>query len=423
MARLLGISFQPHDDVCEGGAIRWEPNRSRLKVSTLPQIVWDDGTPFREANLWALHRAALGLVSPKTVKSNLSKLLSYANFLEEEQIDFWHFPTRRAEQCLIRYRGHLTDRRNNGEISPSGASHRMRVVVQFYRFLRAEGLIDPALVMWKERRFTISTFDRVGFERTISVNSTDLSIPNRTRKGLTLEDGLLPLSEDGLAELLRIARSSLPHEFFLMLLLGFYCGLRIGTIADLRVGTLVNATPDPMSPCNKFINVGPGACPTVATKFGVNGQISVPEPVFQLILAYAGSVDRSHRQARAPEGRSDLLFITTRGNAYSSQQDDSSAAIRTLTHQVRATAEAAGNAELSRFRFHQTRATFATRLTARLLEEYPVNEVLGFVKRAMLHKDESTTMRYIRFVQQRPIKIAAADAFTREFLGLNNETD
>ena len=421
MARLVSISFQPHNDVRQDDTIRWRPSSSHGQIPTLPQIVWDDGIPFRAANLWALARSSGRLIHPKTVKSNLSKLLSYANFLEEEQIDYWHFPARRADQCLIRNRGHLIERRNHDEISPSGASHRMRVVVQFYRFLRAEGLIDPTLVMWKERRFTISRFDSVGFERSIIVNSTDLSIPNRKRKGLALEDGLLPLSDDGLAELLRIARSSMPHEFFLMLVLGTSCGLRVGTITDMKVDTLANAVPDPASPGNKLISVGPGACPPVATKFSVNGQISVPERVFKMVLEHATSIRRLSRQAKASEDNSDLIFITSRGNAYASQGDDSSGAIRSLSHQVRALAKEAGIVELSTFRFHQTRATFATRLAATLLEQYPVNEVLAFVKRAMLHKKESTTLRYIRFVQQRPINIAAADVFTREFLGIGDE--
>ena len=294
----------------------------------------------------------------------------------------------------------------------------MRVVVQFYRFLRAEGLIDPDLKLWKERQVKISVFDSVGFERTINVNTTDLSIPNRKRHGLSLEDGLQPLSEGALKELLYLAKSSLPYEFFLMLLLGTFCGLRVGTITDLKVSTLLNATPDPESPHNKLINVGPGVHPPVATKFSVNGQISVPEPVFDRLLAYATSIRRLSRQAKASEEDSDLVFITARGNAYSPDGDDSSSAIRTFTHQARALAEEAGIVELSTFRFHQTRATFATRLTAKLLEKHAANEVLAFVKRAMLHKRESTTLRYVRFVQQRPINIAAADAFTREFLGL-----
>ena len=85
MARLVSISFQPHDEVYQSGSIHWQASSSRGQIAALPQIVYDDGTPFREANIWAYSRSACRLVSPRTVKSNISKLLSYANFLEEEE--------------------------------------------------------------------------------------------------------------------------------------------------------------------------------------------------------------------------------------------------------------------------------------------------------------------------------------------------
>lgn len=423
MARLITIQFQSHNEIVEGSTLTWVPSLARRQISNLPQIVWADGSPFREANIWAHARASNHLVNPKTVESNMAKLLTYANFLETHEIDLWHFPRQRKEQALIQYRGYLVDCRNRGEISPSGASHRMRVVVKFYRFLYAEGLIDSERTLWKERRFTISTYDAHGFERTVIVNTTDLAIPNRRRGRLSLEDGLMPLSETGLKELLHLSRSSQPIEFFLMVLLGVFCGLRIGTISDIKTGTLLNAAPDPASPGSRLINVGPGACPPVATKNGVNGQVSIPETVFKRVMTYATSSRRSRRLAIASPGDADLVFLTTRGKPYCNHGTDSSGAIRTLTRNLRLAAEASGNSELSKFKFHQTRATFATRLTAALLEKHNVNNVLAFVKRAMLHSKEATTLLYIRFVEQHPLKSAAADAFTRDFMGTLDEAD
>lgn len=223
MARLIKISFQPHNAVSNDGRIRWEPCRNR-QISTLPQLVWEDGTPWREANIFALHRAQ-ERVDPATVESNLSKILPYANFLELEKLDWLHFPKQKSERCLIRYRGFLVKSREQGDISPAEASHRMRVAIRFYRFLQAEGLIDPEWKLWKERRFSISTFDAAGFERTLHISTTDLSIPNRRRKRLSVEDGLQPLSENGLRELVRLAKSTSPYEFFLMLLIGCISGL------------------------------------------------------------------------------------------------------------------------------------------------------------------------------------------------------
>jgi hypothetical protein len=43
---------------------------------------------------------------------------------------------------------------------------------------------------------------------------------------------------------------------------------------------------------------------------------------------------------------------------------------------------------------------------------------IAIVMEAMLHKDEATTFRYIKFVEKTPAKTEAANAFTREFLGI-----
>lgn len=393
MARLITIRYQDHEHVLEDGLLKHIPRASEIQLPPIPQIVWNDGSPFREANAWALSRATERLIDIQTVASNMSKLLSYANFLEENDIDMWAFPRARQDQALIQYRGHLINSRNEGLLSPSGATQRMRVALQFYRFLYSIGLIDQSRVLWRERRCAFAVFDQQGFERTVIVNSTNLSIPNRSRKGLRLEDGLVPLTDGAIKRLLEIAGAHLPLEFHLMLLLGISCGLRIGTICDLKVRTIFNATPDPVSPSNKTINVGPGASPPVATKRSVIGQITIPAHVYEPLIKYATSERRVKRQAKSSDKDADLLFLTPSGKPYTTQCRDSSPAIRTLVKTVRSIAAEQGNPELATLKFHQTRATFATRLTKKLLEKHPINVVIAFVKAAMLHADEATTRR------------------------------
>ena len=43
---------------------------------------------------------------------------------------------------------------------------------------------------------------------------------------------------------------------------------------------------------------------------------------------------------------------------------------------------------------------------------------LAIVKEFLLHRREETSMKYIRFVEKTPAKEEAANAFTRQFLGL-----
>ncbi|MDF7225046.1 hypothetical protein [Proteus mirabilis] len=58
----------------------------------------------------------------------MSHLLAYAKWLEAESIQWWNFPERESESCLVRFRGALVAARNNGELAPSTASHRMAML-------------------------------------------------------------------------------------------------------------------------------------------------------------------------------------------------------------------------------------------------------------------------------------------------------
>jgi hypothetical protein len=45
---------------------------------------------------------------------------------------------------------------------------------------------------------------------------------------------------------------------------------------------------------------------------------------------------------------------------------------------------------------------------------------IAFVRDAMLHKDEAVTLRYVRFLQQAPVKAAISNEFTAAFSGIVN---
>lgn len=47
-----------------------------------------------------------------------------------------------------------------------------------------------------------------------------------------------------------------------------------------------------------------------------------------------------------------------------------------------------------------------------------VKVAIEFVKRAMHHRHEATTFRYITFIEHTQAKIEVANAFTRAFLGI-----
>lgn len=417
MATLERISHTPHRCAVVDGKVDWTPVDYGARVDGLPQIIWSDGTPWRAANIWALERATTKEVSLKTVYSNLSALQRYASWLEESQTDWRHFPVRKADRCLVRFRGKLIKDRDAGKLAPSTASQTMTAVVQYYRWLHASGLISPDWPMWRDRIFGVQLVDAVGFIRTIHVNSTDLAIRNRRAPGLRLEDGLLPVSAAHRTQILEFAEQSATEEVFLMLSLGFYTGMRIGTISDLRIQTLERAVPDPAS-ANLFrLAVGPGADPPVNTKGSVTGQIRITRAHLDALKQYCYSTRRLHRQSKAaPEHRS-LVFMSKNGKPYTTRGSDYSSSLNVAMHELRKSASKQGLEILRNFRFHQTRATFATELARMAIGVGGAINALAIVKEFLLHKSEATSLLYIRFAEQTAAKGEAANAFTREFMG------
>lgn len=417
MASLESIAYHPHRCTIEEGRVRWAPVGNSKVIDGLPQIFWTDSTAWREANLWALERATTRDVSLATVRSNMTALHAYAQYLERTKKNWWDFPAKRAERCLVCYRGALIDARDDGEIAPSTASQRMTAVVRFYRWLYASGLISPDWPMWGERAVGIHLVDPVGFHRTIVVNSTDLAIKNRKAPGDQLEDGLLPVSAKDRSLILEFAKENASEELFLMLTTGFFTGMRLGTLTDLKIQTLERAVPDPASSDLFRLAVGPGADPPVHTKGGVTGHVYITRTHLDALREYFYGMRRQQREALAVPAHRDLVFLTRSGNPYAQRGSNKSPAINVEMHALRSLADLRGLKVLRHFRFHHTRATFATDLARLAIAAGGAINALAIVKEFLLHKHEATSMRYIRFVQKTPIKEEAANAFTREFLG------
>jgi integrase len=362
MPTLERIRYTPHRCGVIDITVQWTPVGNGRVLHPLTQIVWSDGAPWREANLWALERATSIDVSLSTVESNMRAMHRFAKWLELSGTGWWEFPPRKADRCLVRFRGHLIEAREAHEIAPSTASQTMTAVVQFYRWLHASGLISPEGQMWREKIVGIHLIDPVGFNRTILVNSTDLAIRNRKAPGERLEDGLLPVSAAHRTGILEFVKDNGSEELFLMLSLGFFTGMRLGTLADLRIQTLDRAVPDPASADLFRVAVGPGADPPVHTKGAVTGHIHITGIHLDELRRYYYCTRRLKRQTKAAPQHRDLVFLTKSGKPYAQRASDYCAAINVEMHKLRKLAAAAGQDSMRHFKFHQSRCTFATEL-------------------------------------------------------------
>ena len=138
------------------------------------------------------------------------------------------------------------------------------------------------------------------------------------------------------------------------------------------------------------------------------------------LLEYATSVRRSKRQSIAKSEDKNLLFLTVRGNPYCQRESEQSTAINSEMSNFRKIGLNKGLSIVKNFKFHQTRATFATELASMALKSGDPLNAIAIVKNALLHRNEATSFKYIKFVQSSPIKQQAANEFMKAFLGLKN---
>jgi len=410
MARLNYINYQEFDAVLTPeNRLGWAPT-SKITNHKLPQIFWADGSSWAEVNLWALTRALDQRIKPDTVQRTMKHLRHYAAYLEEKKLDWRHFPIKKEEGALRTFRKRLVDAVDDGNLGNSTASNCMAAVIQFYRFAEIYDLVGAAAPMWVDKSVVIPFHDSKGFKRTMTRQVSELAISNRRRAGQLLEDGLLPLRSEHMSQCLRYTAEHETEELHTMLATGFFTGARIGTITTLTVTSLDTAREDPMTPGVFLLPVGPGT--GVATKFSVSGNIMVPEAVLAELRRFATSTTRLLRERKAKGGDKNRLFLTRSGEPYSV------AVVNRLVHGMRKRAVAAGMTFMENFTFHQSRATFGTWLVQLLLEVTSKTEALRIVRDAMLHKHESTTLGYIKFIENTKAKANFAAQFNSAFTGL-----
>ncbi len=381
-----------------------------LAFDRVPHIFSEDGEPWLAANAYALDKlCAVSGSDPKTILSNMGHLKAYASWLEEQELDWRHFPQRKKDRCLFRFRGCLIEQRDSGLIKPSTATARMTAIVQFYRWAQENGWIDRQ-EMWSDRLKSVQFHSAVGFSRTMSVLSSELSIPNRRRAGQSLEDGLLPLNNENRTILLKFLKQQGKVELYLMAMVGFFTGARSETIRSLRLTSIQNTIDDSTTSNVKRVLVGPGT--QVKTKYNVKGCLLFPSVLLEELQQYAYSARRLTRQARAKQDNRTLLFLSERGNAYSETS------FTKLISYLREQLMAAGLTQFKWFKFHQTRATYGTSLMRMAMRSLPdQTTAIVFVRDAMLHKDEATTWKYLKFIESEPVKEALSDEFWGLFFG------
>ncbi|WP_018984822.1 site-specific integrase [Salinimonas chungwhensis] len=405
------IGFQTYEPRLAENRLEWVNSKLNPTKQNIPMIFYSDGSPAVEINRYAVDYAKLYPQAPqaKTLLSKINHLNSYIEFLEREGLYWRYFPRNKSESVLFKFRQYLIGRRDSGGIAPSTANARMNAVVGFYRYAQSQGWIQKNL--WQEKSAKISIVTAIGFERAVGIKFTNLTIPYRKRNSLdTVEDGLVPLSAEDKSTLLDVAIQGNCH-LYLMLQIGFITGARSETIRTLNKNQLLNAT---LSSDGFYrMTVGPGT--GILTKFSVNGELQIPKQLYDVLCGYSVSEIRASRSLKANNKYKDLIFLTTHGNPYSKNT------LNQLIFELKASLFSHGYQQFKNFHFHQTRATAITERMLVSIEVYGIKDYKAIESTRLfaMHKSEATTWRYFKFIESKPKRSAAGNAFIDYIFGLD----
>ena len=158
MASIQYIRFEPWREVVTNDEVSWVRDKLARRIEGLPQIFWESGEGWAEANHWALEKSSNRRTSLDTVKAQMKHLFAYANFLERIELDWRHFPIRVADRSIARFRGELIDQINKGNLASSTARARMGSVIQFYRHAEINGFVTTKSPMWREKSVSFECY-------------------------------------------------------------------------------------------------------------------------------------------------------------------------------------------------------------------------------------------------------------------------
>ncbi|ENV69362.1 tyrosine-type recombinase/integrase [Acinetobacter towneri] len=391
-----------------------------------PSIIQGDGHPSEIFNLYLLKKLQQTVQYDfKTFASIAHQLVDFQRFLEDEQLDCLKFHKLKQSNAIFKYRTRLIEQANAGLISVSSARNRINAVVNFYRFLVTEDLVDHQRygIPFKDVYKYIAVDNEFGARRKMAIKSHDLAIhvPAKAPNPETIADGgeLSPLTVEEQAVVLKALRKS-SREYQLMFYLALFTGARLQTICTLRIKNLIDCEPD----SHGFINLLVGAGTGIDTKFQKSMRLLIPKWLVQDLKIYINSERACQRRQKSNLGDSDenYVFLTKFGTSFYTSKTEQ----QELTEQIKASDSSGVRLKLydgeavrsylkvvllpeirlidpqfKSFRFHDLRASFGMNLLESQLQHLPEGHsamtAVEYVQARMGHTNISTTLQYLNY--------------------------
>ena len=391
-----------------------------------PIIIQGDAQPSEIFNLYLLKKLQQTVQYDfKTFASIANQLLDFQRFLEDEKLDCLKFHKLKQLNAIFKYRTRLIDQVNAGLIGASSARGRINAVVNFYRFLVIEDLVDHQRygIPFQDVYKYIAVDNEFGARRKMAIKSHDLAIhvPAKAHNSEAIVDGgeLSPLTVEEQTIVLKALQQS-SREYQLMFYLALFTGARLQTICTLRIENLFNRESD----SHGFIRLPVGAGTGVDTKFQKPMTLLIPNWLAQDLKIYINSEQARQRRQKSNYGDSDenYVFLTKLGTPfYTSKAEQQKLTEKIKTSDLFGTRLKIYEGEAVRsylkvvllpeirlidpqfqhFKFHDLRASFGMNLLESQLQHLPEGHnhmtAVEYVQARMGHRNISTTLQYLNY--------------------------
>ncbi|MEZ7205345.1 tyrosine-type recombinase/integrase [Pseudoalteromonas sp. DY56-GL79] len=369
-------------------------------------------------------------------------LLKYYQFLEEEKLDWDHFPPIKRLKPTYLFRSYLLSAVKSGELAHSTANAYINQVKSFYLWTIHERYL--VVNSEQEAPFKIE-FVQVQNQSMLAhlrpkftVETSDLRIKVPKQSGSQNIRPLSPLSQSSI-ETLTLFLFKTPVELKLQVLLSLDTGMRIEEVASFSLGALKTAYPVAES-CHRFEVT---LCPQsngVKTKLGKRRTVEISIELLKALQEYQISerrLRRANKLYRKLKQISDMeisgthqfidslkhcerhepLFISQQGNPVTRET------ISSRWLELRASMQRHDTSFTHKF--HDLRATYGTYRLNDLLEAgLGTTESLELLMSWMGHNSENTTWKYLKFLKRRDVfkaKFGILDTIMHEALGNDDE--
>lgn len=313
-------------------------------------------------------------------------LLLYFRFLHQNNLNYWQFPHSKSRKQTFRFADFLVSAIQSAEIAISTAKTYLRVIVNFYKFLGRNNLIEFS-EQNKPFDFEMVSLHQSGMlahtQRVISVQTTNLmkKIPKEQRKDFTRR--LSPLTQEHLSAFLKHI-TTIPEDKALIFEVALATGMRLQEVLTIPESIIFN--PENTYPIP--ISIGPKN--GIKTKFNKQRYVELPASLMFKLHQYLWSTTRQKYAAKGKNAGK--LFISRQGLPFNANTIEKSFSDIRSALSKRYTD--------FNYAIHDLRSTYATYTLHRLWEEKgSLRAAASILQELMGHNSFTSTFKYVEFIE------------------------